>query len=416
MNKILIDVGSSTIKAYRKISGGPTLFTQKSIPFKKGFIPEKGISNKNEKELLEFINYIKEQNKEVLIKIYATGIFRKLTKQARKLFVNEFFLKTGLLFNIVSQDLENFYLEMALAGKCSLNEPILLINIGGGSTELVVINGKQVVERKNIDLGVGTINTKFPNINEQISQVEFDRVAWFVEDVLPELSSKIKVAFYTGGELTYMRLANYTLQKNNLFEDKDHPLVISINHFAKRNRDIFEKTTLQSLEKLMPKNPQWMHGARGCSAIAYAICKKHGIEVIIPSDSNLINGAVRQEFRHITISGSFRKHLNDILKIKKELETQGTKVLSPRFTEPKNPGEKFVVFAGEENMTPLELENHHLKSIARSDALIVCDPDGYVGSSALIEIGFANSMGKRIIFLEKPKEFMLNTLPAEVGL
>jgi hypothetical protein len=125
---------------------------------------------------------------------------------------------------------------------------------------------------------------------------------------------------------------------------------------------------------------------------------------------------VRQEFRYATISGSFRKHLEYILKIKEKLEAQGTKVLSPRFTEPKNPGEKFVIFTGEEGRSPLELERHHLKSISESDALIVCDPEGYVGALALLEIGFANAIGKRIVFTEKPEEFILNALPAEVGL
>ncbi len=170
------------------------------------------------------------------------------------------------------------------------------------------------------------------------------------------------------------------------------------------------------MESLLPENPNWMHGARGCSAIAQAICEKYKLETLIPSDSNLINGVSRKEFRTVTLSGSFRKHLEYILKVRKLLLESNIDVLSPRFTEPKNPGEEFVVFGGEENMSPLQLERHHLHSIASSDALIVCDPEGYVGASALIEIGYANSLGKRIIFTEKPEEFMLNTLPAEIGL
>lgn len=67
-------------------------------------------------------------------------------------------------------------------------------------------------------------------------------------------------------------------------------------------------------------------------------------------------------------------------------------------------------------MEPLELERHHLDSIEKCDALIICDPEGYVGASALIEIGYAQALGKKIVFAEKPKEFMLNTLPAEFGL
>jgi len=416
MTKILIDIGSTTIKVYKFSSGKLNLLIQRSISFKEGFDPEGGISRLAKKELFELIDSIKEENKEALIKTYATGIFRKLTHEARISFIDEFFQRTGLFFNIISQDLENFYLEMALIGKCSLNEPILLIIIGGRSTELVVIYGKEAIERKNIDFGVGAINTKFPEINQSISGVELEKVVEFVKEILPNLLNNPKIAFYTGGELTYMRLANYPLKKNDLFEDEDHPFLISITDFINKNKEIFEKIKLEELEILMPNNPQWMHGARACSAIAQAICEKYNIETIIPSDSNIINGVVRQEFRYVTISGSFRKHLDYILKVKKELEEKGTKVLSPRFTEPKNPGEEFVVFTGEEGLSPLELERYHLKSISESDALIVCDPEGYVGASVMIEIGFAHALGKRIIFTEKPQEFILNILPAEIGL
>jgi hypothetical protein len=166
----------------------------------------------------------------------------------------------------------------------------------------------------------------------------------------------------------------------------------------------------------MPENPKWMHGARPCSAIAQAICEKYNIEKIIPSDSNIIHGIVRQEFRHVTLSGSFTKHLDYILEIKNKLEASGVIVLSPRFNVPKKPGTEFAVFQGEEGLSPLELERYHLNSIKNSDALIVCNPNGYVSASALLEIGFAHSLGKRIIFTEKPEEFILNNLPFEVGL
>jgi len=416
MNKILIDIGSSTIKIYKSTQEEVSLLVQRTIPFKDGFDSEGGISDLAKKELFELIDSVKEENKSLPIKIYTTGIFRKLTDAARISFIDEFFERTGLLFNIISQDLENFYLEMALAGKCQLNEPILLINIGGGSTELVVMYGKEAVERKNIDLGVGAINTKFPQINEEMSKITLQEAINFIRENLPDLSNKVKVAFYTGGELNYMQLASYVLKPNRLFKDNDHPSLISVVDFSKRNKEIFEKVFLKELESLMPNNPKWMHGARGCSAIAQAICQRYQIQTIIPSNSNIINGVARQEFRYVTISGSFRKHLEYILKIKERLEARGTKVLSPRFTEPKNPGERFVVFTGEEGWGPLELERHHLNSISGSDALIVCDPEGYVGASALLEIGFANAIGKRIIFIEKPEEFMLNTLPAEIGL
>lgn len=414
MSKISIDIGSSTVKVYKCISEKADLIVQKSIPFKDGFDPEGGISASAKKELFDLIDAIKEENKESQIRFYATGIFRKLINETKISFIDEFFERTGLFFNIISQDLENFYLEIALAGKWLPNEPVLLINIGGSSIELVVIYGREAVERKNIDLGVGVLNAKFPQINEKIAEASLRGIVDFIKENLPDLSNKVRVAFYTGGELNYMQLAGYALKQNRLFSDDDHPFLISIGDFSRRNKEIFEKVSLRELESLMPDNPRWMHGARGCSAIAQTIAQKYQIQTIIPSNSNIINGVVRQEFRYVTISGSFRKHLEYILKIKEKLEARGTKVLSPRFVEPKNPGERFVVFIGEEGSTPLELERHHLKSISESDALIVCDPEGYVGASALLEIGFANAIGKRVIFVEKPEEFMLNTLPSEV--
>ena len=182
-------------------------------------------------------------------------------------------------------------------------------------------------------------------------------------------SSTIKVYQYTPKKLNLM------VQRSIPFKDGFDP---EGGISASAKKEIFEKVFLRELESLMPNNPKWMHGARGCSAIAQAICQRYQIQTIFPSNSNIINGVARQEFRYVTISGSFRKHLEYILKIKEKLEAQGTKVLSPRFTEPKNPGERFVVFTGEEGLNPLELERHHLKSISGSDVLIVCDPEGYV--------------------------------------
>lgn len=414
--KILIDVGSSTIKVYKQDSGHLTQILSRSIPFKTDFDPNRGISESNKKELYELVSEIVKNNPETTIKLYATAIFRKIEKETINKFIDEFFLRTGLYFNIISQDLESYYLQTALTGKYKGNEPLLLINIGGGSTELVVMYGNEAVEIKNLDFGVGTILSEFEKINEPKSGIPLDQIKDFISKKLPELGNKIETALYSGGELNYMQLAEYKLITNSVFTDSDHPSLISVESFSTKNQEIFEKITLNELQKLMPQNPTWMHGARACSAIAQAICEKYNIKTIIPSNSNLINGASRQDYRHVTISGSFRKHLEYILKIRKQLVGQGVEILSPRFTEPKNPGEEFVVFSGEEGLSPLELERHHLHSIEQCDALIVCNPEGYVGASALLEIGYANALKKRIIFAEKPEEFMLNTLPSEVGL
>lgn len=108
-----------------------------------------------------------------------------------------------------------------------------------------------------------------------------------------------------------------------------------------------------------------------------------------------------------TISGSFRKHLDKIVEVIAEFEKNGIDVLSPQHRFPKNPGEEFVLFEGEETNNPKELEEIHLKAIKNSDFLYVVDPEGYVGNSAVMEIGYAKALGKSIYSSEEPSEFIL---------
>lgn len=413
IQKLIIDVGSSTVKVYGASSGELNLIETKSFNFKNGFDPKVGLNEKTKQEFYDYITKVLQGHKDLPIKIYATALFRKCSPSVQRSLTDEFFRKTGQFFNIISHDLEGHYLEKALAGYYKLREPLLLINIGGGSTELVILENDAVKERHNLDLGVMTVLKEFPYLNELLAGHTLTAVTTAIKTLMPDTQYKTPHAIYNGGELTYMHLAGYRLLKNDIFEDKNHPYKISLENFSIRNREVFESVTIKELEALMPNDPLWMHGARACSAIAQTIAKHFGVNYIIPSDSNMAHGILRQEFRSVVLSGSFRKHLDHILKIKKQLNKHNVTVLSPRFDEPKNPGQKFVVFAGEEGLSPLELERHHLNAIEQCDSLIVCAADGYVGASALIEIGYAQALGKRIIFTEQPAEFMLRTLPAE---
>ncbi len=213
--RILVDVGSSTVKVYKNGTSSPKLIFSKSIPFKEGFDPDKGLTLENKNAMFDAISGIKKEHKDHVVKIYATALYRKLSDEAKLNFIDEFYQKTGLLFNIIDHDLENHYLEAALVEESNFEQPILLINAGGGSTELVVLKNKRAIERVNMEIGVGTINTKFVDINSQASGIPLKKVTSFVKDNLPKIRTKVKLAFYTGGELTFMKLAGYKLRKIN---------------------------------------------------------------------------------------------------------------------------------------------------------------------------------------------------------
>lgn len=293
--KIVIDVGSSSVKVYRIENGRAELLLVKSILFKDGFDPERGVKEENKKELFELAEGAKTYGHPV--KVIATAQFRKLSPEARENFVDEFFKTTDLHFEIISHELEILYLEKALVGKADVDEPMLLINIGGGSTELIVMRRMETVEKVNLDLGVGTVLNRFEKLNDGYSGHTVEDVMFFVKERLPEIRNKTRYAVYTGGELSYMELVGYNLVANDLFKDGNHPKKISLQDFSRKNLEVFNSMTFKELENKMPENPKWMHGARACSALAQAIFEKYDVEFIIPSDSNIINGYVREELK-----------------------------------------------------------------------------------------------------------------------
>jgi len=293
--KIVIDVGSSSVKVYMIENGRAKLLFVRSIFFKDGFDPEIGIAKEKKEELLELVERVKKSYDNCPVKIIATSQFRKLSHEARDKFAGEFLDKTGLRFDIISQELETMYLEKALVGKANVEEPILIVNIGGGSTDIIVMKKTETVEKVKLDFGVGTVLNRFRKINEEYSGHSVEDVMSFVKEKLPEIRNKTRYAVYTGGELRYMELAGYNLVKNDLFDDEDHPKKISIEDFSLRNEEVFSSTTFRELENKMPDNPRWIHGSRACSALAQAIFEKYNVEFIIPSDSNIIDGYARCE-------------------------------------------------------------------------------------------------------------------------
>lgn len=296
MQNILVDIGSSSVKAYLLEKKQLIHLYTKSFNLKDGFDPHIGLTPENNQALFDFVKKLQTDYPKSKILAYGTALFRKFTPEAFKKFNEQFTKNTNATFTLITQDEENEYLEYALLEKFTYHKPVLLINIGGGSTELVIVQDMKTMSRTNIDIGVGTLLSEFTEINKSNSLGLYQKVTRFCLDRIPKTTIQTEIAYSTGGELTFTRLAEYNLQKNSFFQDTDHPVMITGKDYVKRNKEIFEKMTIQDLEKLMPENPSWMQGARAFLALSDAICEVYRVKYVIPSDSNLINGIVRKDF------------------------------------------------------------------------------------------------------------------------
>ena len=292
-----IDLGSSTIKVYQ-YQEKLVLLEEHSIYFKNDFDSEKGISPSNLEELCRYFNELlgKYHFRYETTHIFVTGIFRNLNSDRRCELVKLFNEKFDLHFNIISHGIENYYLAKAMEHEYN-DKKVLIINMGGKTTELVTYHHGRVTDTKNLTIGVAEMLNQFSKVNDSISGNSVEEMETFVLDKLSTVSfdDDYDCAIFTGGEERFELLTKFPLVKNTLFDDGIHSYMISLDDYVMATKRVFFEYTMDDLYKLMPSNPKWMDGARSGAVLPLAIFRKANIPWIVPSDLNLIHGVIREQ-------------------------------------------------------------------------------------------------------------------------
>lgn len=117
----------------------------------------------------------------------------------------------------------------------------------------------------------------------------------------------------------------------------------------------------------------------------------------------------------VVLSGSYRKDFEGLKRAYEELQDIGCKILSPSNVVAVNEIDGFVYMKGEEVQDPDAIEARHLDAIERSSFVWLHSPDGYVGPTAALEIGFAKAAGVPVYGREVPKDKILQSFVHVVG-
>jgi hypothetical protein len=91
----------------------------------------------------------------------------------------------------------------------------------------------------------------------------------------------------------------------------------------------------------------------------------------------------------VTVSGSFRRHMAAIYETVGAFMERGVSVLSPADPRIVDQIGEFVFVASDRVRSIKMVEDRHLECIGISDFLWLVAPDGYVGQSASMELGYA---------------------------
>lgn len=111
----------------------------------------------------------------------------------------------------------------------------------------------------------------------------------------------------------------------------------------------------------------------------------------------------------MAVCGSFRRDPTGLRAVLRTLFDCGCLVLSPRDPDFVLEERGFVMAAGELHRQPREIEDDHLRAMQAADFVWLHAPDGYIGRSASMELGFAHALGLPVFVSTPPDDPALET-------
>ena len=225
------------------------------------------------------------------IVVVGTGVLRKAKNIDRfRLLVKK---ETDLDVRIISGKDEALMIYRAIEDSFEdIDKGLIMVNAGGGSTEVVIGSAGQVVQY-SIPLGISELNEKYIK-SYPISKLDYANIKKFVKGVIAKhikkpVSSKEHYLVYSGGELDYMIITGFPL--DDFTKSMSHPKMINIQKL-KLHTEKMRSMSLEKLQSYMPTNPAWMNGAIASNTILETFAEFFGSELIIPSNKNLNDGVL----------------------------------------------------------------------------------------------------------------------------
>src|ERR1700730_11678180 len=109
----------------------------------------------------------------------------------------------------------------------------------------------------------------------------------------------------------------------------------------------------------------------------------------------------------VTVSGSFHRHMHAISLAVQELTDLGAKVLSPADPRVVDSLGEFLFVASDRVRSVRLVQDRHVQAISASNFLWLVAPDGYVGQSASMELGFAVARDIPVLGTAVPSDLTL---------
>jgi exopolyphosphatase/guanosine-5'-triphosphate,3'-diphosphate pyrophosphatase len=291
MNLSIIDIGTQSLKHYifTVINGEKTIVHYKrySDAHLGGGDTLDAASIERTLAILNECLSLNASKHVIALQILGTEALRKATNAAA--FTDKVKEMSGKDVEVISQDLEAQYLYEGFVSLVPENYHFAAMNIGGGSTELVVGDNHALVDSVKFPFGVKFLRNSFSKEDGSLDWKGID--AYLEREIL--VDSSATHAFVTG-VLDFITVVGPSL--GFTFEESSiphHPVQMSMDTYVSY-LEILRNTPVDELKKLYPKDPGYGDNFAIGQSVYVTICRKLNAEVIIPSNNDLTDGVIHR--------------------------------------------------------------------------------------------------------------------------
>lgn len=424
--KFVIFVGKKTVNGmcFQKDSN-PISFPQRTLDEEdtEEFFKSNELNDDYLNKLIEVINSFISVFKEIgcdleEISIYTASEFGASLSENDIIYLKmKIFKETGVHSFVLTKELEQLYIRNIVP---SCQKARYIVRIMSTATIIYSINEKGEMKSFRFEkLGTAIISTLLQGIKSVRKTITNEMEESVIRDCIDKLKRKIlktiqneqidlnlDTAIYLGGEIDFLQALNYSLEKNDVFQDEEHEYAISYDSFYEQSIEkVLKKSQADLNSEAVNLELSWKEGIKPCTLIAIALFQVLGVKTIIPSNKKEFYGMHYKNFEKIVVTGSKKVNGAEIEEWIEYFKSRGIDVYSPQVER-------------NESIDEILEEAHHLQAVNKCDTLIVCNSgdDGYIGDATLFDIGYALAKGKRVITTQKPSKDVFNLIAVEIGI
>ena len=288
----IVEVGSTTSKAYLYDNGEVLNEGLVSIEFKKNYKINNSILETDKQKLFDYVNELKKKVSNVFV--YGTSIFRSLSLDEQEEWIDQFLDITECSFEIVSADEENEYTVYGAVSDIDYNGKITVMIGGGGSTELAIVENKEIVKKYNYSFGAQDITDKYPDLSEDKVSTDFDLMLSETTKYIDSLNDSSDYLVLAGGDyLSFYQKTGFPMNDNTIYSDSKQPYMIDNVSMEEFDRKYFYE---MSLNDIIEKHGEgaWWKNTRGMRICVTSIVHKLQVKQIIPTRIGMVYGIINK--------------------------------------------------------------------------------------------------------------------------